>query len=224
MLDYIVFHYLPFLRRFPSGIGEVIAGLPIAFAVCAVYWLIRRAWHKKRLGADFAETRRRCRLNESVRLLFVAWITMMYLLCLCEGIGWVKRWFSNPLFLLPPYRAYYSFTRFNYVFSLLKWGFDRTFMYDIMLNTALFVPLGLALPIMWKKADFRVTLLVGFTVTYVIELRIQPFIGRNSSIDDIIANTLGTVIGYILFMLLRKLFPKFIESSRLTVKVKSMYS
>lgn len=218
MLDYIVWR-LPFLRRLPSGVREVIAGLPIVFAVCAVYWLIRRARHKRLLGADFVETRRRCRLNELVRLLFAAWITMMYLLCLCESIGWIKRLF-DPLMLLPPVQAYYCFSSFNYVFSPLKYGLDRTLMCDIMLNAALFVPLGLALPILWKKANFRVTVLVGFALTYFIELRVQPFIGRNSSMDDIVANILGTVIGYFFFALLRKAFPKFIAECQLAVKVK----
>ncbi len=222
MLDYIVFH-IPFLRRFPSGVREVLLGLPIVMLVCAVYWFVRRAWHKKRLGAEFAETRKKCRLNELVRLLFVAWFTMMFLLCLTTDIGSLARNLSNPLILIPPIQAYHSFTRFDFVFSLFN-GFDRTIMGDMLLNTVLFVPLGAALPILWNKADFRKTTLVGFVLTYFIELRVQPFIERNSSIDDLICNTLGTVIGYLLFMLLRKLFPKFIESCRRTIKTQNVHT
>jgi len=132
MLDYIVFHYIPFLRRFPPGVREVLLGLPIVMLVCAVYWFIRRAWHKKRLGA--------------------------------------------------------------------------------------------ALPILWNKADFRRTTLVGFVLTYFIELRVQPFIERNSSIDDLICNTLGTSVGYLLFILLRKIFPKFIESFQRTIKTQKAHT
>ncbi len=219
MLDYIVFHYLPFLHRFPSGVGEILVGLPIVFAVCAVYWFARRAWHKKRLGADFAKTRRKCRLNETVRLLFVAWMTMLFLLCLTTDIGSLIRNFSDPRILIPPFRAWRSFTRFDFVFSQLK-GFDRSAIRDLFLNTVLFVPLGAALPIIWRKANFRRTVLVGFMLTYFIELRAQPFLDRYSSIDDIVANTTGTVIGYLLFWLLRKILPKFIESCQRTVKTK----
>ena len=214
ILDHIIHHYLPFLRRFPSIVGVFILGAPIVIAVCAVYWFVRRKWHKKRLGADFAETRRKCRLNEIVRLLFVAWFTAMFLLCLTTDMGSLIHNFSNPLVLLPPIQAFHCITHFDYRFTLLSWGFDK----DMFLNTVLFVPLGAALPILRKKANFGRTTLVGFLLTFFIEFRAQPFMSRNPSLDDIIFNTLGTVIGYLLFMLLRKIFPKFIEKCQLTIK------
>lgn len=144
---------------------------------------------------------------------------MMALLCLTTDLGSLVRTFSNPFIWIPAVQALHSFTSFDYIFSLLK-GFDSTAMRDMLLNTVLFIPLGAALPIIRRKANFRTTTLVGFLLTYFIELRVQPFIGRNSSIDDIIANTFGTVIGYLLFMLLRKIFPKFIESCQQTITVK----
>ena len=217
MLDYIVLHYFRELHRFPSGVGEILVGLPIVLVVCMVYWFCRRKWHKKRLGADFAETRRKCRLNEIVRLLFVAWFTMMFLLCLTTDMDSLVRNFSSPLILVPAVQAFRSFTSFNYVFSLFTWGYDR----DMLLNTVLFIPLGAALPILWKKANFGRTTLVGFMLTYFIELRAQPFLDRNPGIDDLICNTLGAVIGYLLFMLIRKLFPKFIEACQRTIKIQS---
>lgn len=215
ILDHIIHYYLPFLRRFPSVVGVFILGAPVVIAVCAVYWFCRRKWHKKRLGAEFAETRRKCRLNELVRLLFVAWFTMMFLLCLTTDMGSLVRNFSDPLILLPPVQAFHCITRFDYRFTLLSHGFER----DMFLNTVLFVPLGAALPILWKKANFGRTTLVGFMLTFFIEMRAQPLMSRNPSLDDIIFNTLGTVIGYLLFMLLRKIFPKFIEKCQLTIKV-----
>ena len=213
ILDHIIFHYLPFLMRYPSVVGVIVLGLPVVIAVCPVYWFVRRAWHKKRLGAEFEETRRKCRLNEMVRLLFVAWFTMMFLLCLTTDMGSLVRNFSDPLILLPPIRALRCITSFDYRFTLLKWGFER----DMLLNTVLFIPLGAALPILWKKANFGRTALVGFLLTFFIEMRAQPLMSRNPSLDDIIFNTLGTVIGYLLFMLLRKIFPKFIESCQRTM-------
>lgn len=216
ILDHIIYHYLPFLMRFPSTVTVIVLGLPVVTAVCTVYWFVRRAWHKKRLGADFAETRRKCRLNELVRLLFTAWFTMLFLLCLTTDLGSLKRTFSDPLILLPPYRALRCITSFDYRFTLLQWGFER----DMLLNTVLFVPLGAALPILWKKANFGRTALVGFLLTFFIEMRAQPLMSRNPSLDDIIFNTLGTVIGYLIFMLLRRIFPKFIESCQRTIKTK----
>lgn len=216
ILDHIIFRYLPFLMRFPSVVGVIVLGLPVVIVVCTIYWFCRRAQHKKRLGTDFAETRRKCRLNELVRLLFIAWFTMLFLLCLTTDWGSLVYNFSDPLVLLPPIRALRCITSFDYRFTLLQWGFER----DMFLNTVLFIPLGAALPILWKKADFGKTTLIGFLLTFFIEMRAQPLMSRNPSLDDVIFNTLGTVIGYLIFMLLRKIFPKFIEKCQLTVKAK----
>ncbi len=218
MLDYIVFYHVRFLREFPPGIREVLVGLPIVFVICIIYWFIRRAWHKKRLGADFAEARRKCRLNELVRLLFVAWFTMMFLLCLTTDPRSFMFYF-NPLALFSSYRVINGFMRFDFIPSILS-GMDYSILKDMILNTVLFMPLGAALPILWTKANFRRTALVGFLFTYFIEIQAQPLLGRNSSMDDLLCNTLGTVIGYLIFMLLRKLFPKFIEKCQTMIKVK----
>ena len=220
MLDYIVFYHARFLQRLPAGIREVLVGLPIVFVICILYWFIRRAWHKKRLGADFSEARRKCRLNELVRLLFVAWFTMMFLLCLTTDPRSLAANFNSPLVLFSSYRVINGFTRFDFIPSILS-GLDFSIIKDMILNTVLFIPLGAALPVLWTKADFHRTALVGFLFTYFIEIQAQPLLGRNSSMDDIICNTLGTVIGYLFFMLLRKLFPKFIEKCQITIKIKS---
>ena len=185
MLDYIVFYHARFLQRLPAGIREVLVGLPIVFVICILYWFIRRAWHKKRLGADFSETRRKCRLNELVRLLFVAWFTMMFLLCLTTDPRSLMANCNSPLVLLSSYRVINGFTRFDFIPSILS-GLDFSIIKDMILNTVLFIPLGAALPILWKKANFRITTLVGFLTTYFIEIQAQPLLGRNSSMDDII--------------------------------------
>lgn len=138
---------------------------------------------------------------------------MMFLLCLTTDINSLIRNFSDPLILLPPIRALRCITSFDYRFTLLKCGFER----DMLLNTVLFIPLGAALPILWKKANFGRTALVGFLLTFFIEMRAQPLMSRNPSLDDIIFNTLGALFGYLLFMLLRKIFPKFIESCQRTM-------
>lgn len=220
MLDYIVFQNLHLFNRIPSGIREILVGLPIVAVVCAAYWFIRRAWHKKRLGADFAAERRRCRLNELVRLLFVAWFTMVFLLCLTTDPASFVRGFFSPYILLPVTRAFYSVTHFDFIPSLLRLGLDRTILRDMFMNTVLFVPLGAALPILRERSGFVKTVLAGFFLTYFIEMIAQPFLVRNPSMDDIISNTLGTVIGYLLFMLLRKIFPRFIGLCQRTVSVK----
>ncbi|MBN7773533.1 VanZ family protein [Clostridium aminobutyricum] len=69
-------------------------------------------------------------------------------------------------------------------------------------NILLFVPLGLLLPFIWKKYEVLwKTALSGITLSLIIEL-IQLFnIRRVTDIDDLLMNTLGTLIGWIIFRL-----------------------
>ncbi len=64
---------------------------------------------------------------------------------------------------------------------------------ELLANIALFVPFGILLPLAFK-AKWWVTDLAGLGTTLTIEL-VQPLFGRSCDIDDVIANTLGTVIG-----------------------------
>ena len=64
------------------------------------------------------------------------------------------------------------------------------------LNVLLFVPLGFFLPILWDKfRNIKNVALTGFIVTSLIEIS-QIFTFRTTDINDIITNTVGTIIGY----------------------------
>lgn len=75
-------------------------------------------------------------------------------------------------------------------------------------NIILFVPFGFFLPLLWEKYEkWSLTLLTGMLFSLAIELS-QIFTYRATDIDDLLMNTLGTVAGYLVFLLVRKLFPK----------------
>lgn len=76
-------------------------------------------------------------------------------------------------------------------------------------NTVLFMPLGLMLPFIWKKYEvlWR-TALTGITFSFIIELS-QLFNGRVPDIDDLLMNTLGACIGWLIFRLLKGHLSKF---------------
>jgi hypothetical protein len=76
------------------------------------------------------------------------------------------------------------------------------------LNVVLFVPLGLLLPCCWEGFD-RIghAALFGFLFSLAIELS-QLLNFRVTDIDDLIANTLGAVVGCLIFLALRAVFPR----------------
>lgn len=66
-----------------------------------------------------------------------------------------------------------------------------------ILNILLFIPLGVALPVLWNKfRTKRNSVLFGFAVSFVIEL-LQILTYRATDINDLITNTLGTYLGFL---------------------------
>lgn len=79
--------------------------------------------------------------------------------------------------------------------------------HQYVLNALLFVPIGFLPPMLWRKFQKRhVPFLWGFFFSLSVEL-IQLFNSRITDIDDLLMNTLGTIIGYYLFVLIKRRFP-----------------
>jgi len=71
-------------------------------------------------------------------------------------------------------------------------------------NILLFIPLGFMLPCIWKKYEVLwKTALSGITFSLIIELS-QLFNRRVTDIDDLLMNTLGALIGWVIFRLLKE--------------------
>ena len=65
-----------------------------------------------------------------------------------------------------------------------------------ILNVILFIPLGIALPLFWVNYhSIRQVILFGFGMSLSIEL-LQIFTYRATDVNDLLTNTLGTVLGY----------------------------
>lgn len=68
-------------------------------------------------------------------------------------------------------------------------------------NILLFIPFGCMLPFIWTNTyKLRYTVLSGFTFSLLIEIS-QLFNNRQTDIDDLLLNTLGVLLGYLLFKL-----------------------
>lgn len=87
-------------------------------------------------------------------------------------------------------------------------GFTLKLWLNVLLNIALFFPLGFLFPLLARPFQrWYVTLPTGFGVSLAIE-SVQYLLGRGMfDVDDLFTNTLGTVLGFSLAMLLLRLFP-----------------
>ncbi|MCI2000992.1 MAG: VanZ family protein [Clostridia bacterium] len=67
-----------------------------------------------------------------------------------------------------------------------------------VLNIILFIPLGFLLPLIWHNfRSAKNTILFGFGLSLIIEIS-QIFTYRATDIDDLITNTAGTLLGYLI--------------------------
>lgn len=83
-----------------------------------------------------------------------------------------------------------------------------------VLNVLLFIPLGIFLPCLWKKfRSFPASVLEGFCISLFIET-MQIFTFRLTDVDDLINNTLGTALGFLIAKLLLKKMPALSANSR----------
>ena len=76
---------------------------------------------------------------------------------------------------------------------------------DYLLNVVMFIPLGFFIPLIWKKmGKLSNAILAGAAFSILIELS-QLLSYRGTDVDDLITNTLGAVIGYIMYKLWARL-------------------
>ncbi|MGE7094489.1 VanZ family protein [Lysinibacillus sp. NPDC048646] len=66
-------------------------------------------------------------------------------------------------------------------------------------NILLFMPLGFSIPLRFKVNKFWKVILLGFFISFLVEV-IQLFTSiRSFDVDDLILNTLGAIIGFVLY-------------------------
>lgn len=77
----------------------------------------------------------------------------------------------------------------------------RSVIYNLLGNVAVFVPFGFFMPMASKYRSFLVTAFYGFGISFCVE--VFQLITRVGSfdVDDLLLNTIGGILGYILFVI-----------------------
>ena len=77
---------------------------------------------------------------------------------------------------------------------------------NVIGNTLMFLPLGIVWPAVFKQLDTHwKAILAGIGTSLAIEILQLPFYSRLSDIDDLILNSLGYLMGYSIYVLVKKL-------------------
>ena len=89
---------------------------------------------------------------------------------------------------------------------LLDYNNARDIVWNIVGNITMFIPSGIVLPFVYKKLNsFGKVAAAGTFISLCIEILQLPFASRASDIDDLILNTLGVLVGYGIYALIRQL-------------------
>lgn len=93
-----------------------------------------------------------------------------------------------------------SFIETIQLFNKVNPPFVGSSILMITLNLMLFIPLGFLIPVALEdnKWNCKKVVIVGFLLSFCIEF-LQLFGGRMFEIDDIVANSSGALLGYLLF-------------------------
>lgn len=118
----------------------------------------------------------------------------LYLVIDVTGIGTLEDIFSYPELIRP---EEINLIPFQSGVGLLN-----------ILNIIMFTPLGFLLPLIWEQCrKLCATVLLGFQFSLMIEL-LQLFNRRATDIDDLLMNTVGALVGFMIWLLYQKLFRK----------------
>ena len=101
-----------------------------------------------------------------------------------------------------------NFIPFKVLFETYKEVFGNRyinyFLINFLGNIIMFIPIGLFIPLLWNFSNKKI-IIIGFCSSLFIEF-CQLFLTRGTDIDDLILNTVGTLLGLLLYRILYKKF------------------
>ena len=160
-------------------------------AVITAVWLAIRVWWWKKEGF---------RLRRELELLLVyicvIVVARFTFLPFAKVDGKLQPLLFDPALIFPP--------RINLVplVHLLEYPEKREALINVIGNTAMFIPLGIVWPVVYKKLDRpRKVICAGVGVSLAVEVLQLPFFDRVSDIDDLLLNSLGFLLGYGIWLL-----------------------
>lgn len=166
------------LYELKNSITLVLLAAILALAVLAIAYFVHKRKHKGRKKFPWASV--------FLWLAFLGYLLIVLYATMLRWSGFFHREWNLHLF-----RAWRE--AWNN-FSAKNWA-------NVLLNVAMFVPLGFLLPLLGKAfRRWYVTIPVGFGASLAIEL-LQLAMGRGiCDVDDLFCNTLGAVIGFLIVM------------------------
>lgn len=89
--------------------------------------------------------------------------------------------------------------------NLFDYEKKRELLINVIGNTAMFMPLGVVWPIVYKELNnHKKVIVAGVGFSFIIEITQLLFYDRVTDIDDLILNSLGFVVGYLIYLFVKR--------------------
>lgn len=130
-------------------------------------------------------------------LFFVYLIGLCYFLFFAENYGRIAGE-NDYRYNLVPFLEIARFWKYREILGIYSF-------LNLVGNVLIFVPTGFFIPILWKKKKGVVfTTCITFEMSLLVEVLQLIFRVGSFDVDDLILNTLGGILGYILLELLKR--------------------
>ena len=97
---------------------------------------------------------------------------------------------------------------FRSIMSYFKYYDRSSFMVNFWGNILMFMPWGFGLVLLWEQKQRICSVIFHSLALTVFIETVQLFIGRSVDVDDLILNFSGSLLGALLYFVLRKMFPQ----------------
>lgn len=134
--------------------------------------------------------------TENVKL-FTLTVLPVYLFAVYSSLVFSRATYPTYNYSLIPFYSYYQTIK----------GIEKLTM-EIIGNIIMLMPVGILLPFNLKKNKFKTTLIIGFLITFSIEFMQLIFKRGLFETDDLIDNTLGVVLGYLIYKIICTIIKK----------------
>ena len=164
-------------------------------AFISALWLLVRGYFAIR-------TRTVCWKREAELLLVYICLIVVARFTLCpfgKVDGQIQPLLFDPALIFPP--------RINLIplVYLLDYLIAGEAVLNTVGNTAMFIPIGIIWPAVFRKLDTHGKIIAaGVGLSLCIEILQLPFFDRVTDIDDLILNSLGFLMGYGIYLLVKK--------------------
>ena len=186
-----------YVRRTLSFAGSMVPGTLLALAV----FLCLRPWRRRRLARLGLVSGGGRETALALLWMFAGGMAVLTLL----PAGW--RDFPVNLYYGVPLGPFFTPGRVNLdLFKTIR----RSSLFINLGNILMFVPFGFLPALVWRGMNWGRALVLGFCVTAFIECW-QTQIGRAFDVDDLLLNTLGALLGWLLWRVLARLVPGWTE-------------